>query len=399
MGFGAWLSVHSLSGNKKLTAAFAYSAYFSPMWTTYRLLTGVLGILFSISALAQSNVGIGIPNPDPSAILDLTSTNKGLLVPRLTTAQRLAVTNAARGLLVYDTDLNCFYFYSGGWISLCQLSGITGATGSAGITGVTGSTGATGPTGATGTGGGATGATGPTGITGATGLSGSTGVTGITGSTGDTGATGVTGPTGPTGATGVTGATGPTASDICPAATTNYVAKFTSPTQICNSLIFDNGTNVGVNTTTPTQQLTVNGNTEIDGALRGTVRYYISSNTTSGNVSSNVDYLTLSGVAPGATAGDYEITFSWCGTDHVTGFGATNVMAVDYSGDATTGNTFLTSQAYPKNYLTNDGNICMTYVTIVTIPAGQSWTFKIKLLGAQYPGEVYNGTIVALRLN
>jgi hypothetical protein len=41
--------------------------------------------------------------------------------------------------------------------------------------------------------------------------------------------------------------------------TTNYVAKFTGATAIGNGIIFDNGTNVGINTTTPSSRLDVNG--------------------------------------------------------------------------------------------------------------------------------------------
>jgi len=137
---------------------------------------------------AQDNVGIGTNNPDASAILDLLSTNKGLLVPRLTTAQRLAISNPANSLLVYDTNVNCYFFYrlsTTQWVDLCN-AGATGATGATGVAG------ATGPTGATG----ATGATGPTGATGVTGSAGPTGPTGATGSIG------ATGPTGPTGANG-----------------------------------------------------------------------------------------------------------------------------------------------------------------------------------------------------
>jgi len=57
--------------------------------------------------------------PDNSAILDIQSTSKGVLVPRLTTAQRTAIANPATGLLVYDTDTDNFWFYEGAaWSSL-----------------------------------------------------------------------------------------------------------------------------------------------------------------------------------------------------------------------------------------------------------------------------------------
>ncbi len=48
-----------------------------------------------------------------SAILDIASINKGLLIPRLTTAQRTAITSPGKSLLVYDSTLNIFYFYDG----------------------------------------------------------------------------------------------------------------------------------------------------------------------------------------------------------------------------------------------------------------------------------------------
>jgi hypothetical protein len=190
--------------------------------------------LLSFSLLhAQNNVGIGTANPHPSSILDITSSDKGILVPRVTTAQRIAIAAPAIGLLVYDTDFACFFYFDSGWQNLCNsgstgvtgptgptgavgpqgipgingLPGPTGATGGTGTTGVTGNTGATGSTGSTGDTG-ATGNTGPTGDTGATGNTGATGDTGPTGATGDTGATGNTGATGDTGATGVTGPTG-----------------------------------------------------------------------------------------------------------------------------------------------------------------------------------------------
>lgn len=47
--------------------------------------------------------------------------------------------------------------------------------------------------------------------------------------------------------------------NISGSGTTNYVAKFTGATAIGNGIIFDNGTNVGINTTTPSSRLDVNG--------------------------------------------------------------------------------------------------------------------------------------------
>jgi hypothetical protein len=52
-------------------------------------------------------------NPHASAMLDMTSSSKGLLIPRMPTAQRTGIAAPATGLMVYDTDLNGFWFYNG----------------------------------------------------------------------------------------------------------------------------------------------------------------------------------------------------------------------------------------------------------------------------------------------
>ncbi|MBK9336329.1 MAG: tail fiber domain-containing protein [Lewinellaceae bacterium] len=58
-------------------------------------------------------------NPDPSAILDVKSTDKGMLVPRMTTAQRTMIAAPATGLLVFDTTTGGFWFYNGTvWMNL-----------------------------------------------------------------------------------------------------------------------------------------------------------------------------------------------------------------------------------------------------------------------------------------
>lgn len=55
-------------------------------------------------------------DPDTSAILDIKSTDKGLLLPRMTMAQRDAIITPAAGLIIFQTDgLSGFYFYDGGW--------------------------------------------------------------------------------------------------------------------------------------------------------------------------------------------------------------------------------------------------------------------------------------------
>ncbi|MGV6832089.1 MAG: hypothetical protein ACWA5P_11090 [bacterium] len=67
----------------------------------------LLLLLFSI-VYSQAQVGIGTSSPDTSASLDITSSNTGILVPRLTTAERDAIFEPANGLLIYNTDSDEF---------------------------------------------------------------------------------------------------------------------------------------------------------------------------------------------------------------------------------------------------------------------------------------------------
>ncbi|HLP56684.1 MAG TPA: hypothetical protein VK151_16725 [Fluviicola sp.] len=88
----------------------------------------LLSSLLTIAANAQ-NVGINATGAAPaaSAMLDISSTNSGLLIPRMTTAQRTAIAAPATGLLVYDTNLSSFYYYDGTqWVWM--LSNTTGWT-------------------------------------------------------------------------------------------------------------------------------------------------------------------------------------------------------------------------------------------------------------------------------
>lgn len=104
--------------------------------------------IISLSAFAQQNMGIGTETPNPSAMLDITSTDKGILIPRMTSAQMNAIL-AVNGLLIYNTTTNSFWYYDGTqWVELGAGGGTPGPTGATGPTGLQGIPGATGPTGA-----------------------------------------------------------------------------------------------------------------------------------------------------------------------------------------------------------------------------------------------------------
>lgn len=80
---------------------------------------------FFLIATSLSAQGIGINDDgttaDPSAMLDVKSTDKGVLLPRLTTAQRDAIASPAVGLLVFDTDTESFWFFeAAGWKNLAS---------------------------------------------------------------------------------------------------------------------------------------------------------------------------------------------------------------------------------------------------------------------------------------
>ena len=235
--------------------------------------------------IIEGQLGVGTLAPDSNAVIDITSTSKGIMLPRLTHQQILNIHNPTKGLMVFDTDSNYVYHHTGkAWVNLTPMSqvntlinnaigslslggsgstwytgsgvpgvaignlsdmylnasngnyyqktsavlwtlkgNLTGATGATGSTGA-GTTGATGPTGTNGNNGsaGATGAAGTNGTNGATGPTGANGAVGATGPTGATGANGSNGAAGATGSTGTTGSTG--------AAGTNGSNGVTGPT-------------------------------------------------------------------------------------------------------------------------------------------------------------------------
>lgn len=84
----------------------------------------LLATFFAILTLAGFTQGTGINNsgnpPDPSAGLDVSFSDRGVLVPRLSNTERNAIVNPANGLLIFNTTTNCFNFYRGGnWFELC----------------------------------------------------------------------------------------------------------------------------------------------------------------------------------------------------------------------------------------------------------------------------------------
>jgi hypothetical protein len=76
-----------------------------------------------ISSLAQS-VGINTDGstPNSSAMLDIKSGTKGILIPRTSSTSRTAIANPAKGLLLYDTTIGSFWFHDGSvWIEAGRI--------------------------------------------------------------------------------------------------------------------------------------------------------------------------------------------------------------------------------------------------------------------------------------
>lgn len=71
-------------------------------------------VLVSVSNLAIGQVGIGTTSPNSSAALDITSTNSGLLIPRVTEIEKQNIASPATGLLVFQTDgASGFWYFNG----------------------------------------------------------------------------------------------------------------------------------------------------------------------------------------------------------------------------------------------------------------------------------------------
>jgi uncharacterized protein (TIGR02145 family) len=87
-------------------------------------------LLLQVLSVAPSQAQVAINNngatPDASAILDVSSTTKGFLPPRMNTSQRNAISSAAEGLLIYNTDSACLELWNGSeWYDICTGNSYT----------------------------------------------------------------------------------------------------------------------------------------------------------------------------------------------------------------------------------------------------------------------------------
>ncbi len=108
---------------------FTLTNYFPPIMKI-KIGLFILIFLVSLTGLMAQNVGINEDgsSPDASAILDVKSTTKGVLIPRVTTTERLAIPSPAVGLIVYDIITKTFWYQdgnttptSGGWREITNV--------------------------------------------------------------------------------------------------------------------------------------------------------------------------------------------------------------------------------------------------------------------------------------
>lgn len=86
-------------------------------------------LLIASFTTAFGQVGIGTETPDPTSILELKSTDKGFLPPRMTEIQRDAITSPVEGLTIYNTTIKCIEFWSATkWVSICDGLSMDGST-------------------------------------------------------------------------------------------------------------------------------------------------------------------------------------------------------------------------------------------------------------------------------
>jgi trimeric autotransporter adhesin len=72
-------------------------------------------LLFGQFNLHAQSVGIGTNTPNPSAKLDIADTARGMLMPRLTKAQRNAIASPALGLMIFNISDSSVYYFNGAW--------------------------------------------------------------------------------------------------------------------------------------------------------------------------------------------------------------------------------------------------------------------------------------------
>jgi trimeric autotransporter adhesin len=104
----------------------------------------ILQLIIFTTAAQNVSINSDGSNPHASAMLDVKSSTKGLLIPRTSSSSRIAIVSPAKGLMVYDTTTSSFWFHNGsGWAQIMvgsnawNLSGNTASNPAAHFIGTT----------------------------------------------------------------------------------------------------------------------------------------------------------------------------------------------------------------------------------------------------------------------
>lgn len=241
--------------------------------------------------------GFGLANS--SSLVELSSTTKGFLQPRMTTTQRNAIATPATGLSIYNTTTNTEDYYNGSaWVSL---------------------------------------------------------------------QTSITNP--------VTG-TG----------TTNYLSKWTSSSTLNTSLVYDNGTNVGIGTTSPSYKLDVVGDTRVGSS--GNTRFYIdTTNTATPNIGfalavSNAAKWSVAAYKPSGTNISYVLYNEQTGTNSLFIQGDTNNVIIGGTSDSGYKLDVLGTGRYGGNLLVSLNQNAETSFSVSNTTSGTTSQSSIKAVSS-----------------
>ncbi len=121
-GGSSWLILGN-TGTLASTSAIASAANNNMIGTTdTKDFVMISNNLESMRIASGGNIGIGNISPAATSALDITSTTKGFLIPRMTNTQRNSISSPAVGLQIYNTDCNAINYWSGTcWIALSKV--------------------------------------------------------------------------------------------------------------------------------------------------------------------------------------------------------------------------------------------------------------------------------------
>jgi hypothetical protein len=121
------------SNNLTNATAIGYAAEVTASNTVQLGNSSVTKVNTSGSITTSGSIGIGTTSPASNAALEISSTSKGLLLPRMTTSQRDGIPQPPAGLMVYNTSTNQFQGFSSGtslWLNIDPTETYGGATAS-----------------------------------------------------------------------------------------------------------------------------------------------------------------------------------------------------------------------------------------------------------------------------